>query len=211
MESKPRRRRAEPTEDWEQIELLCGWPEQRDYELIRPLVLFGGPASERAEETRAASERTLRRRAARFEAEGMESLFGSEAARRRKKLPPAMRRLIVDLKAEYPGFNPNEISRICYVRFGRRPCPQDGQARPRAGARPVAVRAPLPAVPRDPRAEGRPCGGGGAARRRLERQGDRATSGSVGRPSTGSSSAGPRRGPQVWRTGRTAGRPVSGR
>jgi len=32
-----------------------------------------------------------------------------------------MRRLIVDLKAEHPGLNPNEISRVCYVRFGRRP------------------------------------------------------------------------------------------
>jgi hypothetical protein len=37
-----RRRRVEPTEEWEQIELLCAWPEQREYELIRPLVLFGG-------------------------------------------------------------------------------------------------------------------------------------------------------------------------
>lgn len=51
----------------------------------------------------------------------MESLFGSEAARKRKTLPPAMRRLIVDLKAEHPGLNRNEISRVCYVRFGRRP------------------------------------------------------------------------------------------
>ncbi len=115
-----RRRRVEPTDDWEQIELLCGWPEQRDYELIRPLVLFGGPAAERAEETGAASERALQRRVVRFEAEGMESLFGSEHARR-KRLPPAVRRLVVDLKAEYPGFNPNEIANACYVRFGRRP------------------------------------------------------------------------------------------
>ena len=121
MASGLRRRRVEPTVQWEQIELLCGWPEQRDYELIRPLVLFGGPADARARETGEASSRTLRRRAARFEVEGMQSLFGSEAAHRRKKLPPAMRRLIVDLKAEYPGFNPNEISRVCCVRFGRRP------------------------------------------------------------------------------------------
>jgi len=27
----------------------------------------------------------------------------------------------VDLKAEYPGFNPDEIANACYVRFGRRP------------------------------------------------------------------------------------------
>ncbi|MDQ3639183.1 MAG: helix-turn-helix domain-containing protein, partial [Actinomycetota bacterium] len=122
MTSRPRRRRVEPTDElrWEQIELLCGWPEQRDYELIRPLVLFGSSSDERSRETGASSGRTLRRRAARFEAEGMESLFGSEAAKRRR-LPPGVRRLIVDLKAEYPSFNPNEISRVCYVRFGRRP------------------------------------------------------------------------------------------
>jgi Homeodomain-like domain-containing protein len=115
-----RRRRVEPTDDWEQLKLLCVWPEQRDYELIRPLVLFGSPASERAQQTGAASERTLQRKSRSFEAEGVESLFGSEHARARQ-LPPAVRRLIVDLKAEYPGFNLNEISNACYVLFGRRP------------------------------------------------------------------------------------------
>ena len=120
MTSRRLRRRVEPTADWEQIALLCSWPEQREYELIRPLVLFGGPADGRAEETGASSGRTLRRKAVLFEAEGMESLFGSETAKRRR-LPPAVRRLIVDLKAEHPGFNPNEISRVCYVRFGRLP------------------------------------------------------------------------------------------
>jgi putative transposase len=120
MTSRPRRRRVEPTDEWEQIELLCGWPEQRDYELIRPLVLFGAPADKRSQETGVSSGRTLRRRAARFDAEGVDSLFGSEAGRRRR-LPPAMRRLIVDLKAEHPALNPNEIARVCYVRFGRRP------------------------------------------------------------------------------------------
>ena len=51
MESSQRRRRVEPTDEWEQIELLCGWPEQRDYELIRPMVLFGAPADGRSQET----------------------------------------------------------------------------------------------------------------------------------------------------------------
>jgi hypothetical protein len=112
-------RRVESTEEWEQIELLCGWPEQRDYELIRPLVLFRSPAAQRASDTGAASERTLQRKVARFEAEGMESLFGSERARRRR-LPPAIRRLVVDLKAEYPPFNLNEIANAVYVRTTRR-------------------------------------------------------------------------------------------
>lgn len=120
MARASRRRRVEPTDDWEQLKLLCVWPEQRDYELIRPLVLFGSPASERAQQTGAASERTLQRKSRSFEAEGVESLFGSEHARARQ-LPPAVRRLIVDLKAEYPGFNLNEISNACYVLFGRRP------------------------------------------------------------------------------------------
>ena len=44
---RKRRRRVDPTEEWERIELLCAWPKQRDYELIRPSVLFGRPVSER--------------------------------------------------------------------------------------------------------------------------------------------------------------------
>ncbi len=119
MGGRRRRRRVEPTDDWEQLALLCRWPEQRAYEEIRPLTLFGSSVAERASET-GTPERTLYRRLGCFEAEGMEGLFGSEAARR-KRLPPALRRLIVDLKAEYPAFNPNEIANACYVRFGRRP------------------------------------------------------------------------------------------
>lgn len=98
-ERAPAARRAD---EWEQIELLCGWPEQRDYELIRPLVLFGASADGRSRDTGAASGRTLQRRAKRFEEEGMESLFGSGPASR-KWLPPALRRLILDLKAEHPA------------------------------------------------------------------------------------------------------------
>lgn len=38
---KPTRHRMEPTERWEQLELLFTSPEQRIYEQIRPVVLFG--------------------------------------------------------------------------------------------------------------------------------------------------------------------------
>jgi transposase len=56
----------------------------------------------------------------RFEAQGMKSLFETGSAKRqRRRLPPAMRRFIVDLKAEYPPLNLNEIANIVYVRFGR--------------------------------------------------------------------------------------------
>jgi putative transposase len=118
-EARRRRRRVEPTDEWEQLRLLCGWPEQLAYKEIRPLVLFGLPVAERAEET-GSSERTLYRRISRFEADGMDSLLATESAKRRA-LPPAMRRFVVDLKAEHPPMRPREIATVCYVRFGRRP------------------------------------------------------------------------------------------
>jgi putative transposase len=117
--SRNRRGSAKPTHEWEQIELLCAWPDQRRYEQIRPLVLFDVPVSERSEEV-GLSPSTLYRRLDAFESEGMESLFGSETGRR-KRLPPAMRRLIVDLKAEHPAFNLNEIANIVRAAFGRKP------------------------------------------------------------------------------------------
>jgi hypothetical protein len=86
---RKRRRRVEPTDDWKQLKLLFGWPEQVRYEELRPLVLFGSSVAERAIEIEAA-ERTLYRRMDRFEIEGMESLFDSETARHRK-LPPTIR------------------------------------------------------------------------------------------------------------------------
>ena len=48
MGGRRRRRRIEPNENWEQLALLCRWPEQLAYEEIRPLTLFGSPVVERA-------------------------------------------------------------------------------------------------------------------------------------------------------------------
>jgi hypothetical protein len=56
-----RRLRVNPTDGWEQIELLCGWPEQWDYELIHPLVLFDASVPERTREV-GSSASTLYRR-----------------------------------------------------------------------------------------------------------------------------------------------------
>jgi putative transposase len=119
MSARSRGKRTEPTHEWQELLPLFWWPEQLEYERIRQPVLFGGSVAERAKET-GVSERTLRRRIERFEVEGMEGLFATEKARRRR-LPPNIRRLIVDLKAEYPPFNTNEIANIAYVVFGRRP------------------------------------------------------------------------------------------
>jgi transposase len=117
-----KRRRVDPTDDWQQLELLCVWEEQREYERIRPLVLFGGPVPGRSAET-GVSERVLYRKIAAFRKEGMESLFSWPKAKRRV-LPLAIRRKIVDLKAEHPPLNLEEIANICGTLFGRRP---DGQ------------------------------------------------------------------------------------
>jgi hypothetical protein len=46
-----RRPQVAPTDDWLQLQLLAKTPTQRAYELIRPVVLFGQPASVRARVT----------------------------------------------------------------------------------------------------------------------------------------------------------------
>jgi transposase len=114
-----KRPRIEHTEDWQELLPLCWWPEQVEYERIRQPVLFGDSVAERAEET-GVSESTLRRRIQSFEDEGMESLFETETAKKRK-LSPNIRRFIVDLKAEYPPFNSNEIANVVRACFGRKP------------------------------------------------------------------------------------------
>jgi hypothetical protein len=55
---RPRRRRIEPTDEWEQLQILCLWPEQPTYEEIRPVTLFGVPVVDRAGQT-GTSERTM--------------------------------------------------------------------------------------------------------------------------------------------------------
>jgi transposase len=117
--STGKRDEVRPTHEWDLLIPLFEWPEQERYEQIRPLVLFDDAVAERAEEV-GVSASTLYRRVARFEAEGMESLFASEGAGRRK-LPPAIRRLVVDLKAEHPALNLNEIANIVRACFGRKP------------------------------------------------------------------------------------------
>lgn len=97
-----RRKRIEPTDDWDQLVPLFEWPEQKEYEEIRPLVLFGSSVAERTRVT-GTSERTMYRKVERFENEGPQGLFSAEGAKR-QLLPRAIRRMIVDLKAEHPAF-----------------------------------------------------------------------------------------------------------
>lgn len=114
------RPRQPPTDEWNQLRLLVRSPEQKTYELLRPIVLFGQPASTRARET-GVPERTLRRKAARFAELGMRSLFPELAppAPDRRRLPPAIRRTILELKAECPALRAYELATICHHRFDR--------------------------------------------------------------------------------------------
>jgi transposase len=122
----PKRKRIqrEHTEDWQTIQQYTLWSEQTAYELLRPLVLFGDPAGKRAQETGAA-ESTLDRKADTFDQEGMVSLFASKPRKQpqetARSLPPDMRQLIVDLRAELPTISLREIAEICAVRFNRQP------------------------------------------------------------------------------------------
>lgn len=117
----PARPRRDPTDEWAQLHLLVTSPEQETDEILRPIVLFGQPTSERAQETGMA-ERTLRRAVARFATAGMRRLFDPEPSppsADRRRLPVGIRAAIVGLKAEYPPFGPFEIARICQHRFDR--------------------------------------------------------------------------------------------
>ena len=113
----PARKRLPHTEAWDAIQQMCLWPEQKAYELLRPVVLFGDPPGERAQETKA-NERTLRRQADRFDAEGLISLFRPtphEPSDEHRSLLPPIRQALVDLKAEYSDFSIRELSQIIYI------------------------------------------------------------------------------------------------
>jgi putative transposase len=116
------RKRAllEPTDDWQQLQFQLDWTEQTRYELIRPVVVFGAPPVERAKQT-GVSARTIYRKVSRFDELGMQSLFEAEPVEDKRRLPQAIRQAIVQLKAEYPAFRPNELATICSIRFDHRP------------------------------------------------------------------------------------------
>ena len=84
-----RRERIEPTDEWDQLILLFEWPGQREYEELRPLVLFGSSVAKRSRET-GTPERTLYRKVERFDDEGPRGLFSAEGAKR-QVLPPSIR------------------------------------------------------------------------------------------------------------------------
>lgn len=126
----PKRRyeRREPTHEWSQIRPHLKDTAQIKYELIRPVILWGVSAKERAAET-GEPRSTIYYQANLFDQAGMASLLPPEPPPLVPKLdkrilPPPMRQAIVDLYAEYPQHHVDEIARVIYVQFGRRPSAQ---------------------------------------------------------------------------------------
>ena len=125
----PKRRyeRREPSHDWQQIRPLLKDPAQIQYEIIRPVVLWGQTPKERGAET-GASPRTIYYHANLFDQAGMASLLPAalppEIPRLDKRaLPPDIRQEIVDLHTQYPAFRPHELATICFIKFNRKPAP----------------------------------------------------------------------------------------
>ena len=125
----PKRRyeQRESTQDWQQLRPLLKDTAQIDYEVIRPVILWGQTPKERAAET-GVSQRTIYYKANLFDQAGMASLLPPapppEIPKQDKRsLPPPIRQEIVDLHTPYPAFHPHEIATICFVKFNRKPAP----------------------------------------------------------------------------------------
>src|SRR5438445_4232998 len=116
---KAKRERRERTDNYHLLQQWCRTPEQRLYEGIRPITLFGVPPAERAQETGLA-ERSLGRAADAFDTHGMISLFRSTKAQREdhhRSLPVAMRQLIVELKAACEDLTYGAIAASCAIQL----------------------------------------------------------------------------------------------
>jgi transposase InsO family protein len=125
----PRQRyeRREPTHEWSDIRPLLKDPTQIEYEILRPIVLFGVSPKERAAQT-GVSKSTLYAKANLFDQAGMASLLPpvpppAIPKQDKRILPPPVRQAIVDAHAEHPGLSLHEIARICYVQFNHKPSP----------------------------------------------------------------------------------------
>ncbi len=125
----PKRRyeRQEPTHEWSQIRPHLKDTAQIKYELIRPVILFGVSAKERAAET-GEPRSTIYYQANLFDVSGMASLLPPEPPPvpklDKRTLPPPMRQAIVDVHTEYSEHHVDEIARMMYIQFGRRPSAQ---------------------------------------------------------------------------------------
>lgn len=124
---KRRNERREPSHAWQDIQPLLKDPAQIQYEILRPVVLWGQTPKERGAET-GVSPRTIYYRANLFDQAGMASLLPAAPPptipkQDKRTLPPDIRQEIVDLHTQYPAFHPHELATICFVKFNRKPAP----------------------------------------------------------------------------------------
>ena len=166
-----KRERRERTDNYHLLQQWCRTPEQRLYEGIRPVVLFGIPPTERAQETGLAA-RSLGRAADAFDTHGIISLFRPTKEQREdhhRSLPVAMRQLIVDLKAEYADFTDGEIAAICAIQFsGRSSLSSHRESGVSGWSTATALRAAISPLRRDWHAKRTPPGRDTPPRSRLE-------------------------------------------
>src|SRR5690349_9712675 len=96
------RQRRAATADWQHLQMRFTWDEQRSYESIRPIVLFGDSAELRARET-GEPVRTLYRHLHRFATQGFAGLTAAAHPPAPHTLPLTVRQLICTLHADYPA------------------------------------------------------------------------------------------------------------
>lgn len=107
-------------EPFAQLQLRFTDPIQYDYEVIRPVVLFAQPASQRSRETETARS-TVSDKARRFITEGMLGLVDQRARQSSHlgvKYPEPVANYILYLKHLYPPIHLREIARILERKFG---------------------------------------------------------------------------------------------
>ena len=107
-------------EHFEQIRLQFVDPIQHDYEVIRPIVLFGETAAERSRQT-GMERTTVGDKARRFVLDGMEGLRDRRTEPRGPQepvYPEAIAGYIVYVKQLYPLIHLREIARILLRKFG---------------------------------------------------------------------------------------------
>jgi transposase InsO family protein/transposase len=109
-------------EDFEQIRMSFIDPLQHDYEVVRPIVLFGETAAERSRQT-GVDRTVVGDKARRFVTDGMMGLADGRpenAGRKGHVYPEAIAGYMIYLKQLYPPIHLREIERILERKFGYR-------------------------------------------------------------------------------------------
>jgi transposase len=113
--------RREPTEDWQQLQLLFTSPFQAEYELIRPVVLFGQTISERAQQT-GKNSTTIRRRITSFTKEGSPNFFADQLPSQPATSSPSVvtPNLTIEVETEKEQAETSQVAVACATAYSYR-------------------------------------------------------------------------------------------